>query len=58
MIGATGVLACTCIGRFARPNAPIAISTAMFQEISIKNNGLTHIFLNFAGLPPKPLTGF
>ena len=32
MIGATGALACMCIGLFARPNAPIATSTAMSSK--------------------------
>ena len=32
MIGATGALACMCTGPFARPSAPIAISTAMFRQ--------------------------
>ena len=36
MIGATGALACTCIGLFARPNAPIATSTATSHVIDQK----------------------
>lgn len=42
------VLGCMSIGRFVRQNVRIAISTAMFPRILIKNNGLWRICLNFS----------